>query len=338
MFVRMLFTFITLCLLATPIESDNNSYFFAKRLEAQQPITRKIIIISYDGLRPDVLTSLGEEKIPNFYRSMREGAFTLNARTDPDWTVTIPNHVTMITGRGVSGIRGHNYVDNSSASNSIHQNKGKYVHSIFDAAAKQNKKSGFFASKAKFQVFLESYSPDFTSLTASDTQTFNTLIEKMSTDLPELNFVHFANTDEAGHSSGWAGTDYINEVLKMDERLGIILNKIESEKHLSKTALIITADHGGENSGHNDNSKLLNFRIPFIVWGKDTIGKGKNLYRVNRENGRKNPGLKQKDYKSRLQPIRNGDVANAAMKFLELEPVRNSTIGKKMPLLISVAD
>ncbi len=52
-----------------------------------------VIHISVDGLRPDALTTLGPTETPNFYRLRMEGTFTDNARTAPDVTVTMANHV-----------------------------------------------------------------------------------------------------------------------------------------------------------------------------------------------------------------------------------------------------
>ena len=49
-----------------------------------------VILISCDGLRPDAVEFLGEKGAPYLHRLIKEGSYTHNARTDANYTVTLP--------------------------------------------------------------------------------------------------------------------------------------------------------------------------------------------------------------------------------------------------------
>ena len=49
--------------------------------EAADNAVDRVIAISIDGLNPRAIQELGESRTPAFHRLMREGAYTLNART-----------------------------------------------------------------------------------------------------------------------------------------------------------------------------------------------------------------------------------------------------------------
>lgn len=119
------------------------------------------LLISVDGLRSDALRAVPASALPNFARLMK-GAATLNARTDPDYTVTLPNHTDMITGRPVLGPDGHGWVKNDDADpgETLHGNHGAYVASMFDVAHDRDFHTGLFAGKSKFAIYAASYGPE----------------------------------------------------------------------------------------------------------------------------------------------------------------------------------
>lgn len=132
-----------------------------------------VIAISVDGLRPKEIQDLGEAKLPNFYRFRNEGAWTDNARTNVSITFTLPNHASMITGRGcqdVEGVgQGHRQSLNSYlAGDTLHKNiGGQHMASVFDVAHDNGLRTALYANKSKFDLFKASYQDVDTGTTDS---------------------------------------------------------------------------------------------------------------------------------------------------------------------------
>ena len=154
--------------------------------------------------------------------------------------------------------------------------------------------------------------------------------------------VEFRDTDTAGHAKGWdltPGSHYLEALSKIDGLIGKVLAAIDENPALKgKTALIITADHGGrlETKTHIKADEPLNYTIPFIVWAPG-IEPGSDLYALNPET-RKDPGEANPSYDSPdPQPIRNGDAGNLALQLLGLPAIEGSTINAKQDLKLRAA-
>ena len=65
----------------------------------------RVVVISVDGLNPVAIRRLGVTGTPTYHRLMNEGAWTFNARTAYEQTVTLPNHTGMLTSRRVERTR-----------------------------------------------------------------------------------------------------------------------------------------------------------------------------------------------------------------------------------------
>ena len=312
----------------------------------------KVIFISIDGLRSDALTFLGPEHIPNFYLMMRNGVFTLNARTDSDFTNTLPNHTSMLTARPVLGQSGHHINFNEMTKITIHDFNDCYIPSIFDAVKKNGLTTALISSKPKFSLFLNSYNSkskfneqeknntpkidhSFISLYNDDASIVflkDILINKQA----DFTFLHLASCDLTGHKFGWDVSDnsqYLLAVKYIDSLLGQIIQVIQRNKELSKsTTIIITSDHGGEGFTHLNIKDNKNFTIPFIVWGAEKR-RGEDLYEMN-TTSRQDPGIKQISYSQTPQPIRNSDGANLSLSILSLNPIEKSIINVSQDLNI----
>jgi len=311
-----------------------------------------------DGLRPDAITALGPTNLPNFYRMRTEGAFTDNARTDYDYTVTLPNHVTQLTSRGVLGAAGHEWTSNSDPApgQTLATNKGSYVAGVFDVAHDDGLRTGEYASKSKFSLFDTSWNatngaPDITGpdngrdkidiyIYTSDTAALvNTLVANMATQALHYAFIHFADPDTVGHDSGWdptPGSPYSNIIKTMDSRLGVIFSMVATNAQFAeRTAIVLTADHGGTGTDHGNPTLPANYTVPFYVWGPGVMA-GAPLYVLNPTN-RADPGTNRPTYSAPVQPIRNGEAANVSLQLLGLPPVPGSNIGQAQDLALAVA-
>ena len=320
-----------------------------------EPVTH-VIHISVDGLRPDGITALGPSNLPNFYRLRTQGAFTDNARADYDYTVTLPDHATELTGRGVLGPTGHNWTGDGDPEpgQTLASNKGSYIAGVFDVAHDNGLSTGEYASKSKFSLFATSWddingAPDITGpdngrnkidiyVNDSDTsELVNTFVADMSDQPLNYAFIHLADPDAVGHSYGWditPGSEYSNAIKTIDGLLGTIFALIDGDSRLTgRTAIVLTADHGGLGTDHSDPSLPEDYTIPFYVWGPGVMP-GADLYALNPAT-RLFSGTGRPDYSVPLQPVRNGEAANVALKLLGLGPVPGSTIDSAQDLALT---
>jgi Type I phosphodiesterase / nucleotide pyrophosphatase len=319
-----------------------------------------VIQISVDGLRPDYMqTVINAGNAPNFKRFQTEGAWTNNARTDYTHTITLPNHTSMLTGRPVSLPAGapntthHGYTDNGdpAPSTTLHNftNPDYYKASTFDVVHDAGLSTALFASKNKFIIYDQSYNATTGAehvngrdkidkyFGPEDTATMQgQLLADLAANHFNYTFLHYADTDDAGHGSGWGTPAWNNALITIDGYLGQLFNLVESDGMLAgQTAIILSADHGGTGTGHSTATAATNYTIPFFAWGAG-VGHG-DLYAINSAT-RVNPGTSRPDYNAIGQPIRNGDGGNLALSLLGLDPIPGSLINAAQNLRVAVPE
>ncbi len=265
----------------------------AARAAAGSPVTR-VLAVSIDGLRSSAITQLGRAGTPTLHRLMAQGASTLNARTEREMTVTLPNHTGMVTGRRITASRGGHGVtwnDDRLRPRTVQQAAGHDVSSVFRVVHNAKRGTALFASKTKFSLFERSWGA---GIDRYRMRFDNSMLARMTRkDLLQHNrgftFLHLSGPDEAGHSRGWNSAAYRDAVRAADRRLGQIVKAINGHGRLhNHLVLMVTADHGGSGKSHGDASRLVNYRIPFLVWGP-TVARGSGALRP--EPGLREPGL-----------------------------------------------
>ncbi|MEI2809509.1 MAG: alkaline phosphatase [Nocardioides sp.] len=301
-------------------------------VEVSSPITH-VIALSIDGLSPAALTQLGNEALPGFTRMRAEGASTLNARSDYDYTVTLPNHTSMLTGRPVRIERGgHGVTINTQTDKAVADYAGEPVASVFDVVHDAGGSTALFASKEKFSIFRTSWpdSIDRYAMVASSRVINRATRDFLRHDRTFL-FIHLAAPDAVGHLEGWMSPAYLDVVDSVDDDLARLLWTLDRKGLDDSTVVLLTADHGGEGTRHSDALNPANFTVPFLAWGAQ-VPKGADLYALNSQLSE--PGTARPGYQG-PQPVRAASVANLATSLLQFGPVPGSLIDARQDFRIT---
>jgi hypothetical protein len=312
-----------------------------------------VLLVSVDGLAPRFIDRLlGAGELGTFRQLQRTGSWTHNARSDPSYTVTLPNHTTMLTGRPVSAVPGllptthHGFSGNVEprGASTLHDSGNPalgYVPSLFDVAHDHGRKTCLFSGKEKFALFDRSYDAahggadrvgadngrdkiDVALMTQGDTPRLIAAIADEFRRAPcQLTFLHIADTDYVGHAQGWGSPKWLYTLRQVDRWLGTLFDVFESTPRVrGRWALVVTADHGGADKGHGDASDPRDYVVPFYLVAPGVPG-GTDLYSLVAPR-RTDPGARQPSYAEPAQPIRNGDAANLALELLGLPDVPGS--------------
>ena len=291
-------------------------------------------------------------ELGNFRRFVDEGATTFNARTDYTHTITLPNHTSMLAGRPVlqpatqPNTVHHGYTANGDPGPGVTlHNSGNpnlsYVASVFDVAHDAGLSTALYASKSKFVLYERSYDaahgapdaslPDYGTdkidryVNQSPAAMHAAFLTEMAANDYVYSFVHYANLDDAGHSSGWGSASWQAALRTVDDYLGDIFLLVTTDAGLAgRTAIVLTSDHGGVGTGHSNASSAENYTIPVLVWGAG-VARGADLYALN-PSSRQDPGTSRPTYNAHPQPVRNGDTGNLTLRLLGLTSVPGSTL------------
>jgi len=294
--------------------------------------TGRVLAISVDALNPQALTRLGRDALPNLWRLVDEGAATLNARSQYELTITLPNHTSMLTGRRVNAAKGGHGVtwNTDRPGTTVQKAAGHGVSSVYSVVHAAGGGTAFFGTKAKFSLFERSWDAGIDRIVLDEEQDLRA-VKKTRADLlahqRAFTFLHVGGVDKAGHAHGFMSPAYLDAVRRIDALLGKLLAAIDNHEELADLVIVLTADHGGIGPSHSQVTELGDMRVPLVVWGPG-VEHG-DLYEMNPSY--ENPGQSRPDLAGR-QPVRNGDVANLVTDLLGLGPVPGSLFNAKQRL------
>jgi predicted AlkP superfamily pyrophosphatase or phosphodiesterase len=218
---------------------------------------KQALIISVDGLRPDVLL---RADAPHIRALANQGSFTYWARSTVA-SVTLPTHVSLLTGVTPEG---HGIVWNGELP--LSEPVYPRVPTIFELAKKAGYTTGAVTGKSKFKVLAKpgtidfAYYPDESKSTDEDVASHARQI--IQSHRPGVMFVHFPGVDNAGHAKGWGTREQLDAVAVADKCVGMLLDTLEELKLRESTLIVLTADHGGSGRTHGSED----FRSRHIPW------------------------------------------------------------------------
>jgi predicted AlkP superfamily pyrophosphatase or phosphodiesterase len=239
----------------------------------------RVLIISVDGLRPDVLL---RANTPNMHSLFLNGSFTFWAKTTAQ-SITLPSHVSMLTGV-VPEV--HSILWNSDLPFS--EPVYPAAPTLFELAHKAGLTTAMIAGKAKFVVFDKPGVLDWKYLakasrppTSRPDGTFDPppppepradaivtehAVQILRDHKPEVMFVHLAGVDNFGHSYGWGSAPQLEAAAEADRCIGLILAALSDSGLTKSTLIIVTADHGGSGRTHGPEDPPSR-AIPWIISG-----------------------------------------------------------------------
>jgi arylsulfatase A-like enzyme len=226
-------------------------------------ITRHVLVVSLDGLRPDVIDA---RITPTLDRLMTEGSYSLKATTIMP-SNTLPSHTSMLTGEPPER--------HLVSWNNVPAAKFDTVEvpTIFGVARARGYRTAAFFSKSKFHTLQRAGTLDYSQApggwfgkwssdrTVADVETY------LADASPNVLFVHLSDPDTAGHEYGWMSPEYRRAVTVADAALGRLLNAADETFGPASYSVIVSADHGGHGKGHGSDDPL-DVTIPWIVWGR----------------------------------------------------------------------
>src|SRR5262249_13726868 len=174
----------------------------------------------------------------------------------------------------------HGWTSNTIPVRGMTLHRHGYIPSVFDVVHDAGKSTGLFTSKDKFVLFKQSYDESNGAanehgrdkidvfFTENDgppkfSQTVNDrFLAEMRSRHFNYAFVHYRDADSVGHVLRWESGEYRWAVKNIDGFVRQVLQLVETDPQLkSKTAIILTADHGGSAFEHGNPQLKENYTV-----------------------------------------------------------------------------
>jgi hypothetical protein len=298
-----------------------------------------VVTIDAEGLSSKVLKKAGASGAPYLTRMRQQGASTLNARTEQESMLSLPNTVSMVTGRKILKKYGGGHGVKRATDNgrTVASFAKSYVSGVFDVVHDFGHTTAFITSDPNGRLIKRSWSAKHgaadriganngtkkltkAKVRKSDKDVAATFT-KTARHLKAFSYVQLSGLVKSGTKHGWGSARFMKALHTLDRRIKHMVAAIEADPAAAGTTMVVvTASSGGKHHSQR-GTKAANYKIPFIVWGHG-VPAG-DLYAMNPaylDPHGANPGYTDG------QPIRNGMVADLVTSTLGLPAVPGSIL------------
>jgi predicted AlkP superfamily pyrophosphatase or phosphodiesterase len=220
-----------------------------------QPV-RYVVVLSFDGLRPDALRPIMPAAL------LERAAYTWEAQTTFP-SVTLPAHTSMLTGVPPSV---HRQLANSWDSRQAHVQ----VPTAFSVVTESGGRSAMVVTKEKLFYLARPGTVAWAELLPyprhDQTEAVRVAMRYLTGAQPHLLFIHLADPDAVGHRDGWMSASYLDVARKVPATIGLVLDTLVRMGARARSLVIVTADHGGHGRTHGSKSRE-DMTIPWLAFG-----------------------------------------------------------------------
>jgi hypothetical protein len=220
---------------------------------------KRVLIISYDGMRPDAIAAA---PMPNLLELIESGAYAPTTARTIDYPATSPSHASMLSGLCMED---HGVIYNKYF---MYMGYSKGV-DIFDLAHEAGLRTVMIVSKDKLRQMAEPETTDVFEVRYGEPAVAREVVAQIPSGF-DLMFIHFAGADNRGHKYGWMSGEQLKVLREGDVALGQILAALDENGLREGTLIIVNADHGGHDKNHIGLT-IEDYRIPWIAAGPGVV-------------------------------------------------------------------
>jgi predicted AlkP superfamily pyrophosphatase or phosphodiesterase len=225
---------------------------------------KHVILIGSDGFGA---YAFEKAKIPNLRGMMKEGSWSLQARTVLP-SSSAANWASMVMGAGPEL---HGYTTWGSKKPDMPprlvDDYGMFP-SIYSLLRKEKPESeiGVIYEWDGIGYLFPKSAVNKDQNFDGDIAVTNAVTSYIKEKKPNFLFVHLHDVDSVGHQIGHGTPEYYAAIERTDTHIGTILKSIEDAGIAESTLILFTSDHGGINKGHGLIT-MNEMQIPWIIKG-----------------------------------------------------------------------